>query len=764
MNQLHTRCPRRKTDMSLGYNSIQPKAACAARRACPLRGPLAWLFCLLAALPLSAQLDSLPRPKIGYALSGGAVKGIAEIGMLKVLEEEGIYPDCITGTSIGSIVGGLYAMGYNAADLAAMARRLDWGYFFNDDWPRTVIPPESRALAERYQLRFVITRKGLKLPRSFVFGEKIALLFSQLTIPAHGITDFDQLTIPFRCISTDFATGQAVVLGKGDLGHAMRASMSLPSIFEPVEIDGRLLIDGGAARNLPVQDVRDMGAQLVIAMDVGNSLYTKEELTSVLQLLDQTISYRIDDSNKKQLELADIVIKPDLTGIGPLSFDKIDTLLARGEAAARAALPEIRALLGRYKSDKIAASLPVQDSFYISDYRIESGNARTNRVIANVLQLKVPGRYASADIERRVSLLYGDRWVRLVNYRLLPLEDGTHQLVISAVPPEPAYLKVSANYDTDLKAGLLFNATLRNQIINGSRLSVDVKVSENPALIADYTIHTISRPSLGLRLGARAHYYPAFTYEEGKRTSEFKLHHYQSSFDLFTRLSQNTMLSAGIADERFVQNRTFFDPTKDEIRFNQSLLQLALTYDTYDRLHFPRKGSQLIFTNRFAFGGSLERRMEGRTVAFNNLSTLLRLQYSKVFELDKKWSLAWHNDGGWMDYKRYNFIYMFYLGRGLPGELTHVPFTGLRYMAEPATRYGITGLQLRWEPKADIFTSLTANYGYIQQELPSVQQFSLYGIGLELGMFTIVGPVRLTVEYGNRHSGLVTYLHMGYVF
>jgi len=171
------------------------------------------------------------RPKIGYAFGGGGAKGIAEIGVLRVLEEAGIRPDYITGTSIGSIVGGL-------------------------------------------------ENGKIKLPGGFVQGQKVGLLLSQLTLPAHGVDDFDDFDIPFRCVAADFETGEPVVLGSGSLAKAIRASMSIPSVFEPIEIDGRLLIDGGVVRNLPVQEVKEMGADIIIAIDVTSPLYKKDELTS----------------------------------------------------------------------------------------------------------------------------------------------------------------------------------------------------------------------------------------------------------------------------------------------------------------------------------------------------------------------------------------------------------------------------------------------------------------------------------------------------
>jgi len=173
----------------------------------------------------------------------------------------------------------------------------------------------------------------------------VGLLLSQLTFPAHGVYDFDEFKIPFRCVATDAETGNPVVLKSGSLAKAMRASMSLPSVFEPIELDGKLLIDGGVVRNLPVIEAIDMGADIVIAVDITSPLYDKEGLVSLVQVLEQTSSYKLAESVAAQKQLADVVISPVIDGIGTLDFDKGDTLLVLGQQAAKAMLPEILSLI-----------------------------------------------------------------------------------------------------------------------------------------------------------------------------------------------------------------------------------------------------------------------------------------------------------------------------------------------------------------------------------------------------------------------------------
>ena len=226
-----------------------------------------------AAATDSAATDSAAadrqRPRVGLALSGGGAKGFAHIGVLKVLESAGVPIDCISGTSMGSIVGALYAIGYSVDEIEAIALESDWEDIFSDAITRRDRPIEQKLVEDRYLLSLPLVGTKIGLPRGLIAGQKVSALLDRLTLPVHGQTSFRELPIPFSCVATDIVTGEAVVLDSGFLPEAIRASMAIPSAFTPVEIDGRLLVDGMLVRNFPVQDVIDLGADLV----VGSKLY-----------------------------------------------------------------------------------------------------------------------------------------------------------------------------------------------------------------------------------------------------------------------------------------------------------------------------------------------------------------------------------------------------------------------------------------------------------------------------------------------------------
>ncbi|MBN1534412.1 MAG: patatin-like phospholipase family protein, partial [Spirochaetes bacterium] len=296
-----------------------------------------------------AQQKAGTRPKVGLVLSGGGAKGIAHVGVLKVLEEAGVKVDYIAGTSMGSIVGGFYAIGYDAKSLEKFALEEPWDELLSDEMSLRNIPIEEKNDESKYILSFALKGFGFELPKGVIKGQKLMTRLSILTLPYHQVQDFNKLPIPFRCVATDIETGEAVVFDRGFLPKALRASMSIPSALTPVEIDGRLLVDGGVVRNFPVSDVRAMGADIVIGVDVGAPLYKKEEITSLAEILEQSISFLNDISTKQERKKCDILILPDIRGLGVTDFAKAKDIIKRGEDAARSVYPQLKKLAERLK-------------------------------------------------------------------------------------------------------------------------------------------------------------------------------------------------------------------------------------------------------------------------------------------------------------------------------------------------------------------------------------------------------------------------------
>src|SRR6266850_7981515 len=276
---------------------------------------------LESAVP-AAAVPGVTRARFGLALSGGGARGLAHIGVLKVLEELHVPIDVIAGTSMGAVVGGLYASGMSPEEIAREMEQVDWVSLFDDRPPRPDLPyrrkqDDSSALID---LELGLRSGRILLPRGLIAGQKIGFLLKSLTARVAFIDDFDRLPIPFRAVATDLANGSMVVLSRGDLADALRASMSIPGTLAPAEIDGRHLVDGGLVRNLPVDVARDMGADLVIAVDVTTPFDPVESLKTLADVTRQVADMLTQDNMAKQILSADLLIRPDLTAISASNF------------------------------------------------------------------------------------------------------------------------------------------------------------------------------------------------------------------------------------------------------------------------------------------------------------------------------------------------------------------------------------------------------------------------------------------------------------
>ena len=405
-------------------------------------------------------------PHVGLVLSGGGARGLAHIGVLKVLEELRVPVHCVTGTSMGAIVGGAYAAGTPPADLEEFVRKADWDEVFRDRPPRTEI--STRRKIDEYKTLFApeygIKRGGLVLPKGVIAGVSIESFFRVLAEPAIDITDFDKLPIPFRAVAADIETGEAIVLSHGSLARAMRASMSVPGALSPVEIDGRLLVDGGIANNLPIDDARKLCGDVIIAVNISTPALKRDEITSALSVAGQLINFLGKVNVERQLKSLgsrDVLIAPDLGDISAASFERSADAIRVGENAARALAnslsryslpPEQYAALRRRQT---AEQKPLGS---VDEIRFE-GLRRTNPVVLRALVSSKPGKplteeQVSADLRR----IYCRGDFESIDYQIRT-ESDRRVLVIQPQEKEwgPDYLRFGLGLATDFQGEYTFS-------------------------------------------------------------------------------------------------------------------------------------------------------------------------------------------------------------------------------------------------------------------------------------------------------------------
>jgi len=443
----------------------------------------------LSFLIISNVSPAQKRPKIGLVLSGGGAKGIAHIGVLKAMEEAGLTPDYITGTSMGSIVGGLYAAGYNADQLEYVVRNADWGYLLSNKIPFDKVTIEEKFYYGRYLFEVYMKGKQIQLPKGIIEGQALMELFSRLTRPVHGITDFNKLPIPFACVGANIETGEPVVLNHGSLATAMRASMAIPSIFTPVKIDGKLLVDGGLVRNMPVQEVLDMGADIVIGVFVSGDLEPEENLTSAVAILSQSAFITSAFDSREQLAKCDLLIQPNLEGFSTGSFGMAKQILERGETEGKPYVEVFRKLADSLKRMGPLHNVvrpEIKYKYVFSKVEVEGNVHIEDEFIINKLMVGKNDSVSIEQLEKRIELVYGTRYFEKIWYEILNSDIDKTLLKIHIEERPKTQLRFAYHYDSENKGGILGNVTMRNVILNRSRFIVEADLATFPRVGLDY--------------------------------------------------------------------------------------------------------------------------------------------------------------------------------------------------------------------------------------------------------------------------------------
>ena len=291
---------------------------------------LAILF-VLGTLPSKANSHQ-PRKKVGLVLSGGGAKGMAHIGAIKIIEEAGIPIDYVVGTSMGSIIGGLYSIGYTPEQMDSMVRKQDWTFLLSDQILRKDMNMQERETDEKYVISVPFSKSAIQdLTGGLIKGQNISNLFSELTLGYHDSLNFNKLPIPFACVSENIVKGEEYVFHEGVLSTAMRASMAIPGVFTPVRLDSMVLVDGGVVNNYPVNVAKGMGADVIIGVDVQSELKTANELENAGAILGQLIDLMGQDNYLKNLKETDVLIKVNVKGYSAASFSKNAVVFFQGE-------------------------------------------------------------------------------------------------------------------------------------------------------------------------------------------------------------------------------------------------------------------------------------------------------------------------------------------------------------------------------------------------------------------------------------------------
>lgn len=619
--------------MTVSKRARLPVRARAAIAAIAATGLLA----LAPDLPAQSAPPAGPaRPKIGLVLGGGGALGISHVGVLKVLEELRIPVDYVTGTSMGSIVGGLYASGLSPDQIGNTLAAIDWGDALKDRPRRQDLSFRRKQDADRYLfgIELGVGKGGVKLPRGAASGQKLNYLLQTMTATTVTKRSFDELNIPFRCVGTDIRTGEAVILSRGNLADSIRASMAVPGAFTPVEIAGRLLVDGGLVKNMPVDVVREMGAEVVVAVDVVGSELVDIKVATAVDLLARSYSILKRPMEEKQLEEADYVVVPQLQGLTAGDFHRTLEFIPRGEAAARSLAgklgtlsvseDEYRAFLARQRRGPASAGIRiaavrVEGNRFVDEREIRAAIESSAGDVASrasvlqeagglVRQQALPAGAGGTDETARdvatvlqdINRIFGLGDFEQVTYALEPAGEAFDLVYkVTEKPWGPNYLHFGLNLETDLEEQssfkFLVNLTATRLNALGGEWRTDAVLSDRWSFSSEFyqPLAFSNRLFVAPRLIAKNDVVDFYQPDTDRVHAEYRARTYGGAFDVGTQFGSYGELRLGV-ERSWIGTKVLSGPLAlPEETISVGTWRASLTLDRLDRFTFPQRGFYL---------------------------------------------------------------------------------------------------------------------------------------------------------------------------
>jgi NTE family protein len=735
-------------------------------------------FSLILAIIVTCNISitgqsSKPRPKVGLVLSGGGAKGLAHIGVLKVLEEAGVPIDYIGGTSMGSIIGGLYAAGYSANQLDSISRSINWDNLLSDKISRQNLSMVEKNEDIKYLLSFPIRGNKITLPAGIVSGQNLNRLFTRLCAPVYHINDFSKLPIPFLCVAADIEKGEPIIIRNGNLVKAMRASMAIPTVFTPEVINGKPLLDGGILNNFPVKEVKEMGADIIIGVDVGFRYNQNNELNSLLKIMEQSIVMHSREQNLKSRDMCDILILPDISEYNASSFNHTDSLISKGIAAAKSVYSTIDSLSQYLQKfgNPVKPKIPIKIEnkiFHITEVGIAGLNKIPDDFLLRKLPFEIPSYVSINTIDHFIEEMYGTWFFESITYNFETVGTGI-KLVFTAIEKKTNYFKVGLHYDSDFKTTLLLNTTFRNKVYRGSKISLDLALGENPSLTASFYKYTGWRhkqsgvkrkltPDYGLKLQARN--LEVYGYADDKRIASFNFFDFTS--DLFIQANLSNTRSIGLGATGDYTNIS--DIINLGVPINSSSYYLNIycfsRKDSYNEAFYPNRGVKIEAEGKYILGISENVRSNPgffQATMHGNFC----IPFGKRISLQPGFSIGTSFD------TNVPYQYLYYIG-GLGGSSLRelIPFVGLNFMQRSNLHCSVGKLDFQFELWKDNFLIAKSNIGSTAFERKNLfaPENIVIGYGLSFGYRSAIGPMEITLMSSNRNPGLLGYINIGYWF
>ena len=722
---------------------------------------------------LSFAQDSIQqrqRPKVGVVLSGGGAKGYAHIGALKKIEEAGIKIDYIGGTSMGAIVGGLYAAGYSPDELETIIQQMDLTSLIINEKDREEIPYFEKTNSEKYILELPFNNFKLSIPQAISSGQGPLDLLTYLFRHVHNINDFKQLPTPFICIATDIETGEEKVFDSGFLPQAVLASGAYPSMIKPVKINDKLYIDGGVLNNFPVKEVKDMGADIIIGVDLQDPLKTQDELDSATDVLMQIIKFNMEKKSDEQRPLVDVMITPKLDGYNVASFSDVQPILQLGLEAASEKMDALRKIALLQGPTEKRKNLELKDYILIRNVEIKGAETFNKNYVEGKLKIKSPQLASFEQIQKGINRLYSSGNFNKIQYKLDEVEPNDFNLTLNVSEnPTKQKIRFGLHYDDFFKTSLLLNYTNRNFIFKNSTLSTDFIVGDHMRYNVNYFIDNGYLPSVGIRSRM-------YRFKKEIDLSELR-------DDNFSALNELNYTFNDFVNQIYVQS-TLKERYAFGVGLEHQYLELY-TKNLQDSEDFPfsidDRGN---YWKAYAYIGADSRNnpnFASKGIMFN--SSLKYLfdsnvkDFEKIYELEADLEANFHINN-FLSYRFTANFGTFFNGNNTGPQkfmvggyvrqrfLNYTRFYGLPFATAIADNKFILGSELQFKILKNHYAGVFLNVANVEDRLEHIQllDYTYAGYGAKYGYDSPLGPIHFIWAYSPHTEKGLFNLSLGYWF
>lgn len=752
----------------------------------PLKKALCFIFLLLFLfIPghVANGQQGNARPKLGLVLSGGGSLGMAHVGVLKVMEEAGLRPDYITGVSMGSIIGGMYALGYSADSIHKILKVMNWNLLLSNIIEENkVIFPEKEHF-DNSIISLPLTSIRVTLPSGLINGQQIESLFSYYAWPAAGINNFSKLPIPFMCLAADLLTGKLIELKTGYLPDAMRASSAVPTIFTPIKIDSALLIDGGVLRNFAGEEVRKMGADIVIGSYTGFQTYLEDELKSVPGIIKQIVFQRSHEDYLNQKKIPDLLIEPKVRDLSSTIFTSVDTIVNRGYKAAMPYKEYFRKLadsLDRIGNQKPLENILDNQIFRIDKIEVNGNIFYTDNQITGVLGI-APGESIDKNLIRgKIDLLYGKTWFEKVKYRITSRNDSMILTIVCIEQPK-SMLYGGVYYDNFISSGIVFRITSKDFITQRSFIDFDSFIGQ----FYRFKLTMLQYLDRNQKFALSGRFYmdntPLQMFEIRNGTGGAYFHNNFVEAGISKYLGMNHLLNISLSLNNSSYTPDYIAPEHlKKVSYRYLTQSFSYRINTVDKKYFPNSG--LLF--RISANTS--------TLISGKINTdSYKMEYTSEFPGDFLFKRSYTLSGGMRRYfspgrkvtldAGWDFLFTetkdsitsphnyYFAGGQLNSFSRSIPLTGFHPAEVAVERFAGINFDADLEFHKNLHISVMTNIALAKEPGQTEDLSFLGGYGLGVGYMSIIGPMKVGLMHGfsstNRYfNSLKGYVSIGFSF